>query len=153
MNKRLIRFTLVLGIAFGLGAGVRSAQAEQHPKSATTKGATSRGGAGEKDDNVKQDRAPNDPSAKTEAPPQKGGAKTRQYASCQVHIDNHTPWYIDIYTDGDYRGQVSPWGDSYGYVGCGGTAFYGRATFIDRSVKTWGPASYYVVDGFTWDLE
>jgi hypothetical protein len=41
--------------------------------------------------------------------------------SCRIHIDNLTPWYVDICTDGDYLGQVSPWGDSYGSVGCGDT--------------------------------
>ena len=153
MNTRLIRFVLVLGLAYGLGVGVRPAQGAEHPKSATTKAAMSRGGAGEKDDNIKQDRAPNDPNAKTEAPPDKGGAKSRQYASCQIHIDNRTPWYVDIYTDGNYRGQISPWGDSYGYVGCGGTVFYGRATFTDGSVRTWGPANYFVDGSFTWTIE
>jgi len=143
---------LVLGLAYGLGAGLKPAQGETHPKSATTKAAQSRGQAGEKDENIKQDRAANDPNAKIEAPPEKGGAKTRQSASCQIHIDNRSPWYVDIYTDGSYRGQVSPYGDSYGYVGCGGTLFYGRATFNDGTVKIWGPASYYVDGGFTWTI-
>ena len=149
MKKQFLHSLLALGLALALASGVALAQA--HPKSATTKAAQSRGDSGAKDENIKQDRAPNDPNAKIEAPPEKGGPKTRQ-AACRIHIDNRTPYYVDIYTDGNYRGQVSPFGDSFGWVGCGDTIFYGRATFTDGSVKTWGPSTYYVDGTFTWSL-
>ena len=149
MNNRLLHTILAFGLVLGLVSA--TAQAQAHPKSATTKAAQSRGESGAKDENIKQDRAANDPNAKMEAPPEKGGPKTRQ-AACRVHIDNRTPWYIDVYTDGNYRGQVSPYGDSYGWVGCGGTVLYGRATFTDGSVKTWGPSNYYIDGTFTWSL-
>jgi hypothetical protein len=150
MNKRLIRFTLALGLTLGLGVVVL-AQGQGHPTSATTKAQKTRGESGAKDENIKQDRAPNDPNSKMEAPADKGGPKTRGGA-CRIHIDNRTPWYIDIYTDGSYRGQVSPFGDSYGYVGCGDTNFYGRATFTDGSTRVWGPSVYYVGGTFTWTV-
>ena len=159
MNRRLICSILVLGLASCLGTGVAPAQEKEkaqeqgkaHPKSGTSKAATPRGATGEKDENIKHDRTANDPNAKVEAPPEKGGPKTRQ-ASCRIHIDNRTPWIVDIYTDGDYRGEISRYGDSYGWVGCGNTTFYGRATFTDGSVKVWGPTVYYVDGTFTWSL-
>ncbi|PYT03455.1 MAG: hypothetical protein DMF60_18320 [Acidobacteria bacterium] len=152
MSTKLICSTLFLGLALSLGFHLKPALAqEQHPKSATTKATKSRGESGGKDENIKQDRTANDPNAKIEAPPEKGGAKSRQ-ASCRVHIDNHTPWYIDIFTDGNYRGQVSPFGDSYGWVGCGSTTLYGRATFTDGSTQSWGPQVYFVGGTFTWFL-
>src|SRR5262245_32615216 len=113
MNTRLIRSTVLLGIGLSAAAFL-VAQTPQHPKSGSAKAAKSRGSSDAKDENIKQDRQPNDPNAKVEAPPEKGGPKTRG-ASCRVHVDNRTLYYVDIYTDGSYRGQVSPWGDSYGY--------------------------------------
>jgi len=148
---RPIHSVLVFGLALGLGTGLGHAQDQKHPKSATTKGTNSRGDANAKDENIKQDSAPNDPNAKIEAPPEKGGPKTRQ-AACRVHIDNRTPWYISIYTDGNYRGQVSPYGDSYGWVGCGNTNLYGRAVFTDGSSRSWGPNVYYIDGTFQWLL-
>jgi hypothetical protein len=148
---RLIHPVLVFGLALGLGTGLGHAQDQKHPKSGTTKGTISRGDANAKDENIKHDSAPNDPNAKIEAPPEKGGPKTRGGA-CRVHVDNRTPYYIAIYTDGDYRGQVSPYGDSYGWVGCGNTILYGRATFSDNSSRSWGPNAYYIDGTFTWLL-
>ena len=148
---RLIYSLLVFGLALGLGTSFGNAQDQKHPKSATTKGTNSRGDANAKDENIKHDSAPNDPNAKIEAPPEKGGPKTRGGA-CRAHVDNRTPYVISIYTDGDYRGQVSPYGDSYGWVGCGNTTFYGRALFTDGSARSWGPSLYYVDGTFTWTL-
>jgi len=151
MNKRWIHSSLILALALGIGASVVHSQAPTHPKSAKTKAAKNRGDSNAKDENIKQDRAPNDPNAKIEAPPEKGGSKTRG-GYCRVHINNWTPYRIDIYIDGDYRGEVSRWGDSYGWVGCGDTKFYGRATFTDGSVQIWGPSVYYVDGTFEWTL-
>ncbi len=152
MNSKLLRPSLILGLALCAGVAFQPAHAqENHPKEGTTKSAQSRGAAGAKDENIKKDRQPNSLNSKVEAPPDKGGPKTRS-AACHIHIDNRTKWYIDIYTDGDYRGQVSPYGDSTGYVGCGSTTFYGKALFDDGSSKTWGPQVFYVDGNFTWHL-
>jgi len=162
MNKRWLHSTLILGLALGLSASVLHSQtpaptpaqtmAPAHPKGATTKAAKSRGDANGKDENIKTPRAANDPSFKMEAPPEKGGSKTRGGDVCRLHIDNRTRYYIDIYTDGEYRGQASPFGDLIGWVGCGETKFYGRADFNDGSVQSWGPSSYYVDGSFVWTL-
>jgi hypothetical protein len=151
MKRNLIHSTLIVGLALGLSIVSREAIGQDHPKSATTKASQSRGDSNAKDENIKNDRAPNDPNAKIEAPPEKGGPKTRQ-ASCHVHIDNRTPYYAEIYTDGSYRGEISPWGDLTGYVGCGNTRFYARAFFRGGGMKVWGPSAYYVDGAFTWEL-
>jgi hypothetical protein len=148
---KLIHSVLVLGLALGFGSGATNAQDQKHPSSAKTNGTKSRGENNAKDENIKNDRAPNDPNAKIEAPPDKGGPKTRG-ASCRVHVDNHTGYYISIYTDGNYRGEVSPYGDSIGLVGCGDTALYARATFLGMDITTWGPQAYYIDGTFTWQL-
>jgi hypothetical protein len=145
-----IHSVLVLGLALGLGSGAMNAQDQKHPSSAKANGTKSRGESDAKDENIKNDRAPNDPNAKIEAPADKGGPKTRQ-ASCRVHVDNHTGYYISIYTDGNYRGEVSPYGDSIGAVGCGSTALYAKALFPGYAT-TWGPTAYYVDGTFTWQL-
>ena len=72
---RLIHPVLVFGLALGLGTGLGHAQDQKHPKSGTTKGTISRGDANAKDENIKHDSAPNDPNAKIEAPPEKGGPR------------------------------------------------------------------------------
>jgi hypothetical protein len=151
MKAPLKHVALILGTVLSIGLVLQPAIGQDHPKTATTKSTKSRGDAKAADPNIKHDRAANDPNAKIEAPAAKGGPKSRQSA-CRIHIDNRTGLYIDIFTDGNYRGQISPWDDSYAYVGCGGTTFYGRATFSDGSVRTWGPAVYYVDGAFTWSL-
>ena len=148
---KLIHSVLALGLALGLGSGAMNAQDQKHPSSAKVNGTKSRGENTGKDENIKNDRAPNDPNAKIEAPPDKGGPKTRG-ASCRVHIDNHTAYYISIYTDGNYRGEVSPYGDSIGFVGCGDTSLYAKATFLGMDITTWGPKAYYIDGTFTWQL-
>jgi hypothetical protein len=72
--------------------------------------------------------------------------------SCFLHVDNHTRFYVEIYTDGEYRGIVKPFGDSTGAVGCGYVTFSGVARFSDGSTRTWGSSTYYVPGSFTWTL-
>jgi hypothetical protein len=150
MNMRLIRQVLSLGLALGLGLSGNPIYAQQKTNSATVKGQKTRG-QGETDNNIKHGREANDPNANSEAPPDKGGPKIRG-GSCRIHVDNRTPWYVDIYTDGDYRGQVSPWGDSYGWVGCGDTNLYGVATFRGAPDMVWGPTVYSINGTFTWSI-
>jgi hypothetical protein len=53
-------------------------------------------------------------------------------------VDNRTNWYIDVYVDRQYRGQVGPWGDIYLYNACGATSLYAEAPGTDYY---WGPQS------------
>jgi hypothetical protein len=151
MNRNLIRYMLWLLLVANLGLAPSLASGQQPSNSATSKAQKSRGAPGSKDEHIKHAQQPNDPNAPAVAPPDKGGPKTRGIA-CRIHIDNRTPWYVDVYTDGDYRGQVSPWGDSYGWVGCGNTNLYGVATFSDGSNLTWGPTVRSVDGTLTWSL-
>jgi hypothetical protein len=61
---------------------------------------------------------------------------------CRVDVDNWTPWKVQIYVDGTFRGLVSPWGDGVTYTGAGPTRVYARAEFTDGSALTWGPTDY-----------
>jgi hypothetical protein len=133
-----------------------AAEAQASSAKATAKATSSRG-VGD-DPNIKggkQQAASNDPAKEAPAPPQKGGAKTRGLFDCYVTADNYTSWWIDIYVDGTYRGQVSPWGAGTVNAGIGGTTLYGRAEFNDGSVKTWGPRQFLCTsDGrFNWRLD
>src|SRR5260370_34217386 len=97
---------------------------------ATDKSSSSRG-AGE-DPNIKADKqqaAKNDPANEPPAPPKKGGAKTRGFFDCWVTADNYTPWWVDVYVDGTYRGEVAPWGAGTVNAGAGGAMLYARVLF------------------------
>jgi hypothetical protein len=150
----LVLAVLIVMTAAMLGTPKAFAQGKAVGK-ATDKAQGSRG-AGE-DPNIKQDKqsATNDPAKETPAPPKKGGAKTRGYLDCWVTADNYTPWWIDIYIDGTYRGQVAPWGGGTVDAGSGGTTVYGRAVFTSGAVKTWGPRQFQCSPNgdFTWRLD
>jgi hypothetical protein len=74
------------------------------------------------------------------------------YGSCFLRVENHTPWYIRFYTDGENRGVVAPFSESTGSVGCGYVTFSGVARFDDGTVRTWAPTTYYVPGSFTFHL-
>jgi hypothetical protein len=145
----LIGSTQWTSAAFAAGPQASSA-------TATDKANSSRG-TGE-DPNIKTDKeqaAKNDPANEPPAPPKKGGAKTRGFFDCWVTVDNYTPWWVDVYVDRTYRGQVGPWGAGTVNAGAGGTNLYGRAVFDNGSVKSWGPRQFHCSsDGeFSWRLD
>ena len=95
-----------------------------------------KGEAGGTDANIKTPRAPNTQGgAANPAPAAKGGPKSRATA-CRFHLDNRTPYSIDIYTDGSYRGTAAPWDDLYGWVEYGAD-LYAKAPFIDGTFLYW----------------
>jgi hypothetical protein len=126
------------GYVWAQGAqGKQQPAADQSGKSdKATKG---RGGA---DPNIKAESATNTPGQEPAAPPKKGGAQGRGIFDCWVDYDNNTPWYIQVYADGNFRGTVGPWGNLTVNVGAGITKVYGRATFTDGTVLTWGPQTF-----------
>jgi len=109
--------------------------APQKPKGTSRSDKAKKGEAGGTDTNIKTARSANSPSAEQAAPQAKGGPKSRATA-CRFHVDNRTPFTIDIYTDGDFRGSVGPWDDVYGYVEYG-AALYARADFADGTFLYW----------------
>lgn len=119
MNKRTAGMLTLAG-ALAIGLAIHADVAAQQPRKpdATTKAEKSRGGA---DANIKQTReqvlksqeAPPAPDAKT-------GEKSRQL-TCRLVFDNWTPYWVQVYADGRYRGELAPWGELYTYVISGRT--------------------------------
>lgn len=114
-------------------APAQAEQATKEQQKQTSIELKSQTGRGEKDPNIKQGRPANDPNA-PDKPVQRG--------DCEVHVDNRTPWYIDIFVDGTYRGVIGPFGDGYTLAIPGPTTLYGRADFRDGSYKSWGPIDF-----------
>lgn len=144
---KLIAIVGALAVFFAFAANTQEKQAagKSAAKSAKSTAQTSaedtatksRGGEGS-DPNVKQgpEVAKNQPGKEPPAPVKKGGEKSRGYSDCLVTVDSYTPWWIEVYIDGTYRGQVSPWGDGTVNALAGETRVYARAPGVGRS---WGP--------------
>jgi hypothetical protein len=49
---------------------------------------------------------------------------TKSRGTCSIYFSNYTGYYINIYVDGYYRGQLSPWGGGTVNVGDGYTTIY-----------------------------
>ena len=69
-----------------------------------------------------------------------------------VHISNRTGWYVDCYIDGDFVGQVGPYGVLYPRISSGNHNFYSILHFDDGSQQAWGPVPHAVLNSFTWTL-
>ncbi len=144
--------TAVAISAFGLAIALASPAQAQKKNSLSTRSSEGRGAA-TSDANIKSSTATNDKATVIPAPKSKGGKTSRgPYGSCLLQVDNRSGYWVNLYTDGNYRGQVSPYGDLAGWVGCGATVFYGRADFTDGSYKAWGPNSAYVSGPFRWSI-
>ncbi len=150
MQKKVLVFAALTAlVAACLVPAVSIAQGKNANSEIKSTSARSRG----RDTHIKTPRGANDPAAKVDRPPSKGG-RSRGLASRYgtFHADNRTAWYIDVYLDGDFRGTVGPYGDLYREVIAGETEFYARAEFRDGTVKKWGPRSYDVPSGGTHTL-
>ena len=126
---------------------------DKKAKSAEVKSQKSRGEG--KDENIKNKSASNDPKAKMEAPPSKGGEKSRGAYYANITVDNYTAYKVQIYANGSYIGLVSGYGTAVTYSTPGQATLYGRADFDDGSTLTWGPSTYNFAagDSFTWNLK
>jgi hypothetical protein len=51
-------------------------------------------------------------------------AQARGAASCNINFSNYTGYYVNVYVDGYYKGQLSPWGSGSVVVGDGYTSIY-----------------------------
>ena len=150
MRKKTAVVVSIVGLALALAS---TAQAQKKPD-LTSRSSEGRGTA-TSDDNIKTAAGANDKASVIPAPPGKGGAPATRgtgQGTCTLMVDNRTGLWIDLYTDGNYRGQVSPYGDMVGYVGCGSTTFYARAPFSDGSYRFWGPSRGYVSGPFRWTI-
>jgi hypothetical protein len=126
---------------------------DKKAKSAEVKSQKSRGEG--KDENIKSKSVSNDPKAKMEAPPSKGGEKSRGSAYANITVDNYTPYKVQIYANGSYIGLVSGYGTAVTYSTPGQATLYGKADFDDGSSLSWGPSTYNFAggDNFTWNLK
>src|SRR5437867_3894684 len=116
MKRRVTVSSLVVCVLALVWCGSNAISAQDTTKTTTKAGATQtvsdkaqqfRGNAQE-DPNVRAKRAANDRSKTTPAPANKSEQATRG-GICVVHVDNRTPWVIDVYVDGDYAGTVGRW--------------------------------------------
>lgn len=65
------------------------------------------------------------PNIKSEAPTTDAAQpQARGGASCDIYFSNYTGYYVNIYVDGYYRGQLSPWGAGTVSVADGYTSVY-----------------------------
>jgi hypothetical protein len=130
-----------------LGTIATSVQAaEKQKKNVETKSQTARGAT---DPNIKSSELPaNDPAQATASKPD------ASRGACRIAIDSRRNLYIKIFIDGEFRGVMSPNGDSVAYAYSGGTRLYARADFTDGSYTSWGPEHFYCEDGssYTWTL-
>ena len=146
MTKYLLRAALVACIA-ALVSIPMTAQ-----NTADTSGV--KGQAKAQDSNIKDNSTTNSPDQKIVPPPGKGGPQAKgPWGTCVLHIDNHTPYYVQFYFNGDLDGVIGPWGELYPDITPGMAQLYARAVFNDGTVLTFGPREYRCNGGdFRWTL-
>jgi len=113
-----------------------------------------KGSSSDKDTHIKSEKAVNSVDQKIPAPEKKGGPKSRGLnGTCNIHVDNRTPYYVTFYFDGQPAGALGPWGDLLPNITQGVAQIYARATFTNGSVLTFGPRDLRCTGGdFTWTL-
>ncbi len=146
MSKKLLIILFVAlcfifsaSVSFGIADDTKK---EEKATEANTKAEKSKAEA--KDENIKEDAQPNDPSKEIQK--KRGG--------CGVQYRNHTPWTIKVYANGYYRGTVYGYSTLSVYTSCRTRlVLYGRANFTDGTYLKWGPYVYYTRHAwFTWNL-
>ncbi len=68
---------------------------------------------------------------------------------CDVNLENHSGYYIDIYIDGSYRGTIGPWEAKVSWAIPGKTTLYGKST---GGTVSWGPQQVDCGYIYTWGL-
>ncbi len=156
---RAILALAVLGLLFPTLAATQEKQAGASKKPTsknelvTTKAA--QGPQEGQDPNIKNDVQKNNPKMTAPPPPEKGGkARGAGPYPCRIHVDNRTPWFIQVYVDGEYRGTVNRYGDLAGLTGNGPTTLYGVAYFYDAPTQIWGPQLFScpAYGSYTWQM-
>jgi hypothetical protein len=150
--KFLIGCILAILIVFPPISSTTVLAKDKKVKSGQVKAQKSRGEG--KDENIKSKSEANDPKTLPEAPPAKGGNKTRGTTLAIVTFDNYTAYKIQLFANGEYIGLVPAWGKVYSYATEGNVILYGRADFTSGDVLTWGPTTITLSagDSYTWNL-
>jgi hypothetical protein len=133
MVKPLLRTSLMLCIA----ALIAIPMAAQN---VTTNGV--KGSSASSDAHVKSNDMTNSLNQNIAPPPSKGGPKAKGGAWCNIHVDNHTGYYVQFYVNGELGGVIGPWGDLYPDITGGYAQLYARAVFNNGDVLTFGPRDY-----------
>jgi hypothetical protein len=146
MAKYLVRVALVTCIAVLVSLPMAA------QNTAETSGV--KGQADTQDSHIKSNSLANSPDQKIVAPQSKGGPQAKgPWGTCNIHIDNHTPYIVQFYFNGDLDGVMGPWGDLYPNITQGVAELYARAVFDDGTVLTYGPREYRCSGGdFRWTL-
>jgi hypothetical protein len=98
---------------------------------------------------IKVDRGGANPSHKPLALSGKGtAAKTRTGAGYVLHVNNETPYILDVYIDGYYEGTVGSYGDLLLDEGYGKHAGYAKApgTDLTTSRTVVAPGEWTITD-------
>ncbi len=71
--------------------------------------------------------------------------ESKSRGTCMIDFTNYTGYYINIYVDGYYKGQLSPYGKGTVYVGDGYTTIYGLSAggTIEWPTKGGNCSGYY----------
>ena len=69
---------------------------------------------------------------------------------CTVVTQNKTPWQIDIYIGGEYKGTVAPNENRVAWTINGDTRIYAKSP---KAKKAWGPLLFYCKKDYVWVLE
>ena len=71
--------------------------------------------------------------------------ETQSRGTCMIDFTNYTGYYINIYVDGYYKGQLSPYGKGTVYVGDGYTTIYGLSAggTVEWPTKGGNCSGYY----------
>ena len=100
------------------------------------------------DPNIRSKSETNDPSIP--GPPGRTDGRL-----CGVAADNHTPWKVQMYYDGELQGLMPGYGDLGKVFVTPKITAYARADFKDGSYKTWGPKVFTCSNSevYQWQLE
>jgi hypothetical protein len=147
MKKQVLRIALLL-CATAVAALPLAAE------SVSVKTSGVKGLASAKDKNILSNSMSNRGMNQMAAPESKGGAKSRgAFGTCNIHVDNHTGYYVTFYFNGSAAGSMGPWGDLYPNVTEGMGQLYARAVFDNGTVLTFGPRDYQCNgQDFIWTL-
>lgn len=146
----MLQRPLSIGLAGLLTAALAAPSYSQSEQTLTSDPEKSRGAGQE--EAIKNRSAVNDPQSAPQAPPEKGGDKSRG-GVCYLNVDNRTPWKIQVFVDNQYVGLISPWGNASGSYSAGSHQVLGYAEFSDPQENTyWGPTSISCQGKYTWTL-
>jgi len=165
MKRKLMGLFMIVGLIYastlfmpGVGAQNKNGAKGKPGTTKMESDKATQAEAGATDTNVKTETATNSKTGQTApAPPDKGGEKGKGLGPGYVEVifNNYSPWYVQCFVDGNYRGTIAPWGALNFPTGNGATLVYARAVFDDGSSYRWGPRQFNYYSGYQyqWRLE